>query len=231
MIPKTIHYCWFGEKEKPALTRKCIESWRKLCPDFTIVEWNEHNFDVALNSYTKKCYETKQWAFLSDYIRLIVVFQYGGIYFDTDVEVIRSIDDLLENDAFFGFENDSFVATGLGFGAIKKHPSISAMIQQYEQVINGKFNTVKCPKLNTDALIPFGLKCDGSFQVLPNNITIYPVDYFNPLDDATGRLDITDNTYSINHYGKSWLGKGARIRSKLTRPLHRVLGTDFFRKH
>lgn len=231
MIPKTIHYCWFGKNEKPALARKCIESWREVCSDYSIVEWNENNFDVTSNPYTKMCFETKQWAFLSDYVRLIVVYRNGGLYFDTDVEVIRNFDTLLNHGAFFGFENSHYIATGLGFGAVKEHPSVLAMIHQYKHVIDGDMKTVMCPKLNTEALIPLGLKCDGSLQRLSNNTTIYPSDYFNPLDDSTGQLKITENTYSINHYGKSWMKKSLKIRSKLTRPLHRLLGTDFFRHH
>lgn len=104
MIPKKIHYCWFGRGEKPKLAKKCIDSWKKYCPDYEIIEWNEDNFDINLNSYTKWCYDNRKYAFLSDYVRLWVVNQNGGIYFDTDVEVIRNIDFLLDDQAFFGFE-------------------------------------------------------------------------------------------------------------------------------
>ena len=117
MIPKKIHYCWFGYGEKTKLVQKCIASWKKYCPDYEIIEWNETNFDVNKNAYTKMCYEQKKYAFLTDYIRLVVIAEYGGIYLDTDVELVRNIDKLLENRAFFGFETDEYVATGLGFGA------------------------------------------------------------------------------------------------------------------
>ena len=109
MIPKKIHYCWFGRGEKPKLAKKCIESWKKYCPDYEIVEWNEDNFDINQNEYTKYCYNNKKFAFLSDYARLMVVYKEGGIYFDTDVEVVRSFDDLLNNKAFVGFETDEYV--------------------------------------------------------------------------------------------------------------------------
>lgn len=231
MIPKTIHYCWFGRGEKSNLSQKCIRSWKHYCPHYRIIEWNEDNFDVYMNAYTKTCYDNEKWAFLSDYVRLVVVYQNGGIYFDTDVEAIRSFDALLDNDAFFGFENTQFVATGLGFGARKGHPFVKEMIKQYEHIIDDGFKTVMCPTLNTEALLPFGLKRDGSLQILDNNTVVYPKEYFNPLDDSTGRLNITSNTYSINHYGKSWMKKSLKLRSKLTRPFHRILGTDFFRKH
>lgn len=231
MIPKIIHYCWFGGGNKPKLTQKCIESWKNLCPDYKIVEWNESNFDVNMNEYTKMCMAQGKWAFLSDYVRLLVVYQNGGIYFDTDVEVIRSFDELLQNEAFYGFENEQFINTGLGFGAQKEHPSVQAMINEYDCVINGKPETIMCPKLNTNALLPFGLQQNGKNQTIAHNTKIYSSEYFNPLDDATGLLNITHNTYSINRYGKSWMNKGLKFRSRLTRPLHRILGTDFFRQH
>ena len=118
MIPKKIHYCWFGRGEKPKLARKCIESWKRYCPDFEIIEWNEDNFDVTKYAYSKYCFDNKKWAFLSDFVRLIVIYENGGIYFDTDVEVIKSLDNLLQYEAFYGFENEDYVATGLGFGSV-----------------------------------------------------------------------------------------------------------------
>ena len=117
MIPKKIHYCWFGRGEKPKLAKKCLKSWSKYCPDYEIVEWNEDNFDVEQYPYAKFCLQNKKWAFLSDFARLVIVHEHGGIYFDTDVELVRSPDSLLSYEAFYGFENDQNVATGLGFGA------------------------------------------------------------------------------------------------------------------
>lgn len=117
MIPKKIHYCWFGRGEKPKLAKKCIQSWKKYCPDYEIIEWNEDNFDIDQYPYLRWCYDNKKWAFLSDFARLLVVYQNGGIYFDTDVELIKTPDELLGCNAFFGFENDKNIATGLGFGA------------------------------------------------------------------------------------------------------------------
>ena len=117
MIPKKIHYCWFGRGEKPKLAQKCIASWRKYCPDYEIVEWNEDNFNLDYNDYTRYCYDNKKWAFLSDFVRLVIVAEHGGLYFDTDVELLKSPDELLQYDAFYGFENDNYIATGLGFGA------------------------------------------------------------------------------------------------------------------
>ena len=131
MIPKIIHYCWFGRNPKPQLAQKCIDSWYKFFPDYRIIEWNEDNFDVSQYPYSQYCYDTKRWAFLSDFVRLIVVYENGGIYFDTDVEVIKPFDDLVRFESFYGFENDKFVATGLGFGAEKNSKTVKSILNQY----------------------------------------------------------------------------------------------------
>ena len=230
MIPKTIHYCWFGRGKKPKLAQKSISSWKKFCQGFEIVEWNEDNFDVAQNQYLKNCYERKAWAFLSDYARLLVLEKHGGIYLDTDVEIVRPIDDLLEFDAFFGFETNERVNTGQGFGAIPNHPAVKAMTKIYQGLFpdaNGNFLDVSCPGLNTQALLPYGLRLDGSRQTVLG-AEILPSDFFCPYDDQTGKLNVTDNTYGIHWYGKSWFRKRDVLRNKLTRPLHRLFGTDFF---
>lgn len=227
MIPKKIHYCWFGRGEKPKLAKKCIESWKKYCPDYEIIEWNEDNFDVNINAYTKMCYEQKKYAFLTDYIRLLVIKNHGGIYFDTDVEVVNSFDDLLDNSAFFGFENKEYVNTGIGFGAEKEHEILQRMLEEYDFLLDGAHGTVGCPILNTQALKKIGLKCSGERQCI-HDITVYPIDYFNPYDDETGKLNKTGNTYSIHWFAKTWLDKKTILKSKITKPFHRVFGKDCF---
>lgn len=230
MIPKVIHYCWFGRGEKPKLAKKCIDSWKRLCPEYEIIEWNEDNFDVSKNQYTKYCSDAKKWAFLSDYVRLVIVLKYGGIYFDTDVEVIKPLNDLLDKEAFYGFENEKYIATGLGFGAEKNNKTVEAIVDRYSEIKPnslGEYELINCPKLNTEALIPFGLVRNGQTQKI-NHADIYAVDYFNPMNDATGKLSITDNTYTINHYGKSWLSKRVVLKSKIARPFHRLLDSGFF---
>lgn len=228
MIPKKIHYCWFGKGEKTNLAKKCIESWKKICPDYEIIEWNEENFDVNLNPYTKMCYEQKKYAFLTDYLRLAIVFEQGGIYFDTDVEVVRSLDDLLYCGAFFGFETEKYINTGEGFGAEPGNIIVRQMLKEYEYLLKGQEGTVGCPILNTNALLKFGLKQNGQMQKI-QDANIYPKDYFNPYDDPTGILTKTENTYSIHWYGKSWLDKKTVIRSNLMKPIHRIFGTNCFK--
>lgn len=236
MIPKKIHYCWFGRGEKPKLAKKCIASWKKYCPDYEIIEWNEDNFDINTNGYTKWCYENKKYAFLSDYVRLLVVYQNGGIYFDTDVELIRNPDFLLENQAFFGFETDvrefsnpknAETNTGLAYGSVASGLALEAMLKEYEPLLDGKHGVIMCPKLNTEALVKLGLKRDGSYQEFSWG-TVYPKEYFNPYESTTGVLNKTENTVSIHWYMGSCLTKGQRIRSSITKPLHRIFGEDIF---
>lgn len=230
MIPKKIHYCWFGKGEKPALAKKCIDSWRKFCPDYEIIEWNEENFNLDSCGYARFCFDNKKWAFLSDYARLAVVSQEGGIYFDTDVELVKPLGELLEYGAFYGFEIDSAVNTGQGFGAQAGHPTVRAMAAVYETLQPGEageYPLSACPALNTAVLKTFGLRTDGSRQNVAG-AEILPAEYMNPYDEPTGRLNKTKNTLSIHWYSKSWISPGARLRSKLTRPFHRMFGKDCF---
>lgn len=229
MIPKKIHYCWFGRGELSTTAKKCIKSWKKYCPDYEIIEWNEDNFDIHQNEYTRKVYAEKKYAFLSDYARLKIVYEQGGIYLDVDVELVKSLDDLLGNDAYFGFETKEYINTGVGFGAKKGNLAIKFLLDEYNQLLDGTKEVIGCPILNTEGLVKLGLVRNGQLQKLAE-CTVYPAEYFNPYDDPTGRLNKTKNTYSIHWYAKSWLDKKSIIRSKLTQPLHRIFGTDFFRK-
>lgn len=221
MIPKKIHYCWLGRGKKTKLVEKCITSWRVHMPDYEIIEWNENNFDVNMNEFTKMCYEKKSFAFLSDYMRLLIVYRQGGIYFDTDVEAVRSFDGLLNTGAFFGFETDEYVNTGEGFGAEANHIIVQQMIDEYDQLLDGEHGIIGCPQLNTKALQKNGLIQNGKKQFLGNAV-VYPSEYFNPYDDNTGKLKKTINTYSIHWYGKSWMDKKMILRSRISKPIHRM---------
>ena len=228
MIPKIIHYCWFGRGEKPELAKKCIASWRKSCPDFEICEWNEDNCDYLSIPFMAEAYAAKKYAFVSDVMRLIVLEQYGGVYFDTDVEVVRDISPLLDDEGFIGFENDQFVNSGQVMAAKAHHPVIQAMIEEYKKLrftnADGTTTPVGCPRLNTDVMERFGLIRNGREQVVAG-IHVYPADYFNPMDSTTGKLTKTENTYSIHWYSMSWLPKRVRLKAKLGRILRRVLKT------
>lgn len=227
MIPKIIHYCWFGGKPLPKLARKCKASWEKFFPNYEIKEWNEQNYDVNAVPYTKYCYEHKLWAYLSDYVRLDVVEREGGLYFDTDVEVVKKPEALLDLcHAYFGWETPEYINTGLGFAAELHHPAVKAMLTMYDGlVVDGRYQYEKmqgCPQLNTKALMPFGLMRDGSQQNVCDAL-ILPVDYLCPFHDATGELNKTLNTISIHWFNKSPHGKWASWKMKFTRLYHRLL--------
>ena len=226
MIPKIIHYCWFGRGEKPELARKCIASWKKFCPDFEVREWNEDNCDYLSIPFMAEAYQAKKYAFVSDVMRLIVLEQYGGVYFDTDVEVVRDISGLLADEGFIGFENDGFVNSGQTIAAIPHHPVVQAMIEEYRKLHyvgpDGSINAVGCPHVNTDVMKRFGLACNGREQVIAG-IHVYPADYFNPLDSVTGKLTKTEHTYSIHWYSMSWLPWYRQIRVKIGRILRRMI--------
>lgn len=228
MIPKIIHYCWFGRGEKPELAKKCIASWRKSCPDFEIREWNEGNCDYLSIPFMAEAYAAKKYAFVSDVMRLIVLEQYGGVYFDTDVEVLRDISPLLDDEGFIGFENDQFVNSGQVMAAKAHHPVIQAMTEEYKKLhftnADGTATPVGCPRLNTDVMERFGLIRNGREQVVAG-IHVYSADYFNPVDSTTGKLTKTENTYSIHWYSMSWLPKRVQMKAKLGRILRRVLKT------
>ncbi|HCO63145.1 MAG TPA: glycosyl transferase [Clostridiales bacterium] len=230
MIPKVIHYCWFGRGEKPRQVQACIRSWRRFCPDYKIVEWNEDNFDVSRHPYTAYCHREKKWAYLSDFVRLAVVEAHGGLYFDTDVEAVASFDDLLDNPAFYCFETPRYVATGLGFGSVAHHPTVAAMLRQYDGQVaeDGSVSLTACPALNTQPLLALGLEQTGALQRVGGAL-ILPSEYLNPYEDCTGRMRRTANTHSIHWYSKSALPWWAKVRSALTRPFHRLFGEDCFR--
>lgn len=226
MIPKKIHYCWFGGNPLPELAVKCIESWRKYCPNYEIIEWNESNYDVTKNDYMRQAYESKRWGFVPDYARLDIIYNHGGIYLDTDVEIIRPIDELLNLEAFAGVEQDSkYVALGLGFGAIAGHETIKAMRDHYDGllfVVDGEMNLTPAPQINTRVLANGGYQF--STQITnTSGITVFPWEYFCPINYGTNELTITEKTYSIHHYTASWYDESQRYALKLKRKLGKLL--------
>ncbi|MBQ8619659.1 MAG: glycosyl transferase [Clostridia bacterium] len=210
MIPKTIHYCWFGRNPKPELAERCIASWKKRCPDYEIIEWNEDNFDVySCPLYVRQAYEAKKWAFVSDYARLKVVHDHGGIYLDTDVELVKGLDALLGYDAFFGFEDGKHVATGLGFGAVKGAQILREMLQDYEGIpfvlADGSYDTKTCPVRNTEALLHHGLQQKDQKQLLNGNICVLPSICMCPIDFNSGKRRWSPRTISIHWFSTSWM--------------------------
>ena len=232
MIPKKIHYFWFGGNEKPKSVQKCINSWKKYCLDYEIIEWNETNFDIHCMPFVEQAYEAKKYAFVSDVARLMVVYKSGGIYMDTDVEVIKPLDDLLENRAYMSFENNENINSGQGFGAEAGMPFLKEHIDVYRNwnFINddGTYNQIGCPKVATDLFKTKGIFLDGSEQTVCD-IHIYPAEYFNPYDSLTGKLTKIPNTYSIHWYDASWSDKSSKLL-KINRAIRRIIGTETIEK-
>ena len=222
MIPKIIHYCWFGHNPLPELALRCIDSWRKFLPDYEIREWNEDNFDVNIIPYTAEAYKQKKYAFVSDYARLWILFRYGGIYFDTDVEVIKPLNDIIAQGNFMGFEADPDgvntpgkyaprycygVNLGLGMGIEQGHPFIRQLQDIYTNieftgaVMTPWYKTIVA--YTTEELVKEGLSNIKGIQQV-GDITVYPHEYFAPINVITGRLHITKNTRTIHHHTGSW---------------------------
>lgn len=226
MIPKVIHYCWFGGNPLPESAIKCIESWKKHCPDYEIVQWNETNYDITKNRYMHEAYECKKWGFVPDYARLDIIYEHGGIYLDTDVEIIKSFDDLLGHSVFCGVEQESrFVALGLGFGAEKHNQTIKKLRDQYDRISflkDGQPDLTPAPRINTAVLEEMGYKFQpGVFTC--GDVVIYSSEYFCPQNFITGKTDITENTYSIHHYDASWYSDEARYALELKRKFPKAL--------
>lgn len=228
-IPKVIHYCWFGGNPLPELAIKCIASWKKFLPDYEIKEWNESNFDVYSAVYTAEAYQLKKYAFVSDYARLWILYNYGGIYFDTDVEIIRSLDDILSLGTFAGFEcqegnpldnPNGTMNPGLGISVWKGHPFFKQMLASYDHDHfvgwNGK-NTGVIPFRATRFLDYDHKEVLEGGIVRVSDLLIYPIEYFCPLNYFTKEMHITENTRTIHHYMASWVKKFNRLQSLLER--------------
>lgn len=233
MIPKTIHYCWFGHNPLPKSAIKCINSWRKFFPDYEIKEWNEDNFDVNIIPYTAEAYQVKKYAFVSDYARFWILYHYGGVYFDTDVEVINPMNDIVAKGAFMGIEVEAgkdnaypLVAPGLGIAVEPKHPFYYKLLNYYLGIHflneDGSLNQMTVVRHTSRLLVEEGMISDNQLQCV-SGIWIYPKDYFNPLDDFTGRLSITSNTRTIHWYSRTWQ-KHSPVKQWLSRMSHRIFG-------
>lgn len=207
MIPKTIHYCWFGKQPLPELAIKCIDSWKKYLPDYEIVEWNEDNFDVNEIPYTEQAYSKGKFAFVSDYARYKILLEHGGLYFDTDVEIIKPIDDIISLGPFLAIESPGNVATGLGMGSIKYSPLIKNFLDEYSGVDfildNGKLNQRTIVDYTSIVLRKNGLTNEDKLQRI-EGFNIYPKAYFNPMDYTTKEIVLKKETRCIHHYAGSW---------------------------
>lgn len=228
MIPKIIHYCWFGGKPLPEDVKRYIRTWKTYCPDYEIKQWNEQNFDVYENSYCREAYEAKKWAFISDYARLKILYEYGGIYMDTDVEVCKNLDDLLKYNAFSGFESGNRIPTGT-FGSVKGSSWIGYLLSYYKKrhflKANGTMdqttNVVTITRMTKER---YAIKLDNSRQIFGDNNLLLPFDYLCAKDSMDGKIKKTKNTYTIHHFAGSWQSMDKRLRHKVKLLLVAILG-------
>lgn len=229
MIPKRIHYCWFGGNPLSELAQRCIASWKKYCPDYEIKLWNEKNFDINSNLFVKQAYENKKYAFVSDYVRLYAMYTEGGIYMDTDVEVVRPLDEFLKHKAFSGFERGLYVPTGI-MASEKGFPLFKKLLGYYDDRAfvkdDGSFDMLTNNSIITGILENYGFLANDKFQEI-EDFALYPTDYFCPLNGATGRLVQTENTATIHWFSNTWASPRRRFMSKLARWVRRVLGEGF----
>ncbi|MBR6148813.1 MAG: glycosyl transferase [Lachnospiraceae bacterium] len=212
MIPKVIHYCWFGGKDLPQSAIKCIESWKKYCPDYEIKRWDESNFDVCSHPYTKEAYETKKWAFITDYVRLYALVTEGGIYMDTDVEVIKPLTPFLQHEAFSGFESESEIPTGI-MACKKEFELFKMFLAEYDDrhfLINNEMDLTTNVITITNKCMELGLQKNNKFQII-NGFVLYPKDFFCPKNYKTGDIDVTENTVAIHHFDGTWLPKRTKM--------------------
>ena len=230
-IPKIIHYCWVGGNPKPQSVLYCIESWKRFCPDYEIREWNETNYDFTKNEYMHQAYEAKKWGFVPDYARLDIVYTYGGIYFDTDVELLRSLDELLNQDGFMGFENtgdgEFFVNCGHGFGASPHNEVMRQARDLYDQVSflneDGTPNLLASPYYTTQSLRQIGLKQENRDQQLPG-MMVYASDVLCPKNFRTGKVSRTSRTVSIHHFTASWVDEKIKAEMAHQQKVKNVFG-------
>lgn len=219
MIPKIIHYCWFGGNNKSTLIKKCIRSWKKYCPDYKIIEWNESNFDLNSCDYVREAYDAKKWAFVSDYVRIWALNTYGGIYLDTDVEIKKNMDKFLLHSAFTGFEAKEYPFTAV-FGAEKGHFITNKIIESYntrkfkidEKTFDMMTNTVFVTNIFKEI---YNVKLNNQTQIFDDGLAIYSNDYFCPRNFADLSWNKTKNTHAIHWFNASWWAQEQKRYNKI----------------
>ncbi len=228
IIPKTIHYCWFSKNEMPLKLQKYVEGWKNILPDYEFILWNEDNYDIQKNNYIKEAYNHKKWAFASDYVRLDALNQYGGIYLDTDIELLKSFNTLLKNEAFVAFESRYKVGSAV-IGSTKQNPWLNCLLNMYQDknFINqdGTIDTTPNTDLITNLMTKnWDLKLNNHLQEL-DYITVYPRDYFYPKHVTTKKLTLTDNTYCIHHWENSWGENNPNnLKTNIKKTMYFILG-------
>lgn len=234
VIPKVIHYCWFGKKAMPADAKKCIDSWKRYLPDYEIREWNEDNYDLDKYKYVRQAYNNKKYAYVTDVVRLDVLYDYGGIYMDTDVEVLKSLDPLLQYQGFSGFESETSIPTGT-MGAERNNGWIKEQLEYYKDKEFDIERVVKKHITNVDIITKIsiekhGLIPNGMTQELKYGMMMFPKDFLCAKSPSTGKVTITNNTYTVHHFSGSWVPAKAKQHKKLFQLMCKIIGESFAKR-
>ena len=233
MIPKIIHYIWLGGNAEPKILKKCKASWKKFCPDFEIKRWDETNLDINCCKYCKDAYDSKKFAFASDVLRLDVLKNEGGIYLDIDVEIIKPLNDLLNNKLVCGFESEDYANPGVLIGCEKENSLVSELYEDYlkkDFVMSADFkNQLTLCKTFTEKLKEMGFEIKNKTQII-DGVAIYSSEYFSPKSLTDGKIRKTKNTYSIHHYAGTWIPKKVAFKSKILQLAKRLMGEKMVNK-
>jgi len=227
-IPRVIHYCWFGSRPHPPSVVRCMDSWRRHLSDYRIIEWNETNFDVDVSDYTREAYAAGKYAFVTDYVRLKVLFDHGGIYMDTDVEVVKKLDPFLNHDAFSGFEDEASIPTAV-MGSRAGNEWIRVLLADYD----GRHFTqqdgthdlmTNVARITETTRARYAISLDNTLQDVPGVVTLYPKDFFCPKSYRTGIIGRTPNTHAIHHFAGTWRSEQHRSRKTFQARVNRLFG-------
>ena len=234
MIPKKIHYCWFGRGEMPELARKCIASWKKYLPEYEIKEWNEDNFDINSYPYVREAYENRRYAFVTDVVRLHALYYEGGVYMDTDVEVLKPLDSILNYEIVSGFESETQIPTGL-MASHPKMPFMLELLQDYDNLHFVKTDGTLDLTTNVDRITQhcqkYGIILNNTYQTV-NGFTFLPKDYLCPKSYEDGKIRLTENTLVIHHFAGSWYTPMEKFKQKIAKILGKRISQSLFRnKH
>lgn len=233
MIPKIIHYCWFGHNAYPEKVKHCVESWRRFLPDYQFILWNEDTFDLNMAPFVRQAYDAQKFAFVSDYVRVYALKNYGGIYLDTDIEVLRAFDDLLEQRLVLGTDDSGYLTAFMA--AEPNHPYFAQLLEQYNSMRflgeDGSLNTEVNNTWMQAVLVPYGYEQKNALQRLEAGIVVYPCEYFHAKSLTSGEFLTTDNTYCIHHHTLLWVTPKTKVirflRMKLLVP---ILGASRYTK-
>lgn len=228
LIPKTIHYCWFSGLPIPQKLQNCIESWHEKCPDYEIVRWDESNYDYKKFLYTKQAYEAKKWGFIPDIARLEILYQYGGFYLDTDVELLKSLDELRYQKGFCGREDWGHVNFGSGSGCVRHLDIVGELLDFRKDVpfllADGRYNVTTCGYFETKPLMDKGLSITNRTEIV-EGLTVYASEFFCPYNYISGKENITDETVSIHYFNGGWMGEaGIKYRRETREKFQTILG-------